>query len=47
MKPYKNLSGGSSAAAYEIGPDFTRVQVTDGKAYFYSDATAGKATLPD
>jgi hypothetical protein len=45
MERYKNLSGISSVAAYETGPDFIRIQFTDGAVYRYTNASAGEAHI--
>lgn len=45
MERYKNLSGDSGVAAYEIGPDFIRVQFTDGALYLYTYASAGSHNI--
>ena len=45
MERYKNLSGDSGVAAYEIGPDFIRVQFTDGAVYLYTYASAGSHNI--
>ncbi len=36
MEPYKNLGGNSGIEAYEIGPDFIRVQFSDNSVYCYT-----------
>ena len=36
MEPYKNLSGNSGVVAYETGPDFIKVQFSDGGVYVYT-----------
>lgn len=41
MERYKNLSGSSGIATYEIGPDFIRVQFADGAIYLYNHAITG------
>lgn len=41
MERYKNLSGSSGVVAYEIGPDFIRVQFADGAVYLYNNAITG------
>ncbi len=43
MEPYANLGGDSGVAAYEMGPDFIRVQFTTGAVYLYTDASCGAA----
>ncbi len=41
MQPYKNLGGRSGIASYESGPDFIRVQFSDGDVYTFTYASAG------
>ncbi len=41
MERYKNLGGDSAVAGYENGPDFIRVQFSDGSVYLYTYASAG------
>ena len=41
MKPYKNLSGNSGVAAYEIGEDFIKVKFRDGDVYLYNYSVTG------
>ena len=41
MERYRNLGGDSGVAAFEIGPDFVRVQFTTGHVYLYTYASAG------
>ncbi len=45
MEQYKNLGGDSHVAAYEIGPDFIRVQFLDGSIYLYTNASAGSDNI--
>jgi len=40
IERYKNLGGDSGVAAYENGPDFIRVQFSDGSVYLYTYASA-------
>lgn len=42
MKPYKNLSGNSGVAAYEIGEDYIKVKFRDGDVYLYNYSVTGK-----
>jgi hypothetical protein len=42
MQPYGNRSGGSGVRAYEIGPDFIRVQFPRGEPYLYTYESAGR-----
>lgn len=41
MEAYLNTGGNSGIMAYELGPDFVRVQFRDGTAYLYTKASAG------
>ncbi len=41
MERYRNLNGDSGVVAYEVGPDFIRVQFSDGAIYLYTNASAG------
>lgn len=41
MEIYKDLDGDSGVAAYEIGPDFIRVQFSTGSVYLYTYGSAG------
>jgi hypothetical protein len=41
MISYKNLSGSSGVAAYEIGADYILVMFTTGRVYRYSHGYAG------
>lgn len=45
MERYKNLGGDSGVVAYEIGPDFIRVQFSDGAIYLYTYASAGSHNI--
>ena len=45
MTAYKNAGGNSGVAAYEIGPDYIKVQFTTGKIYTYSYASAGRGNI--
>lgn len=48
MTPYKNLSGNSGVEAYEIGPDFIRVQFRKtSKTYLYTHASAGASNIEE
>jgi hypothetical protein len=40
MEPYGNLGGNSGVEAYEIGPDFIRVQFSTGSVYLYTYESA-------
>lgn len=42
MIPYGNRSRHSGITAYEIGPDFIRVQFQSGTSYTYTYDTAGR-----
>ena len=41
MERYRNLAGDSGVVAYEVGPDFIRVQFTGGETYLYTYESAG------
>ena len=41
MERYKNLSGISGVAAYEIGSDYIKVNFKDGGSYLYNNAKTG------
>jgi hypothetical protein len=45
MERYGNLGGDSGVVAYEIGPDFIRVQFSDGAVYLYTYASAGSHNI--
>lgn len=45
LRHYRNLSGGSGVAAYQIGPGAIAVRFTDGVTYVYTDRTAGAARI--
>ncbi len=45
MERYKNLGGNSGVVAYEVGPDFIRVQFFDGAIYRYTYSSAGAANV--
>ena len=45
MEQYKNLSGQSGVASYEIGSDSITVQFKDGKFYRYTNASAGSQNV--
>jgi len=47
MEHYKNLGGDSGVVAYEIGPGSITVQFKDGSAYFYTDQSAGAASIAE
>lgn len=42
MEKYKNLSGDSPINAYEIGPDFIKVEFLDGTTYLYTYESTGR-----
>jgi hypothetical protein len=42
MEKYRNLSGNSRVAAYEIGVDSIKVQFMDGEIYLYNHNVPGK-----
>jgi len=45
MELYKNLSGDSGVKAFEIGPDYIRVQFHDGVLYLYTYQSAGRDSV--
>ena len=45
MEPYRNLGGDSGIEAYEAGPDFIRVQFSDGSVYLYTYDSAGSQNI--
>lgn len=45
MKRYRNLSGNSGVAAFEIGDDSIVVQFADGGAYLYNYASTGRDNI--
>ena len=45
MERYKNLGGDSGVVAYEIGPDFMRVQFSGGAIYLYTYSSAGSHNI--
>lgn len=45
MDHYKNLGGNSGVVGYETGPDFIRVQFSDGAVYLYTSTSAGSENI--
>lgn len=45
MEHYKNLSGRSGVASYEISPGSIRVRFKDGHVYLYTIASAGSRNI--
>ncbi len=45
MERYRNVGGDSGVVAYESGPDFIRVQFSDGSFYLYTYASAGQENI--
>jgi hypothetical protein len=45
MEPYKNLSGNSGIANYEIGADFIKVWFRNGRCYLYTNESAGRSNV--
>jgi hypothetical protein len=45
MQRYKNLSGNSGVAAYELGSDSITVEFEEGSRYVYTDASAGAENI--
>jgi hypothetical protein len=47
MERYKNLSGDSGVAAYEIGQGSITVQFKDGAVYLYTNQSTGAANIAE
>ena len=45
MERYRDIDGDSGVAAYEVGPDYIRVQFKDGSVYLYTYASAGSHNI--
>ncbi|MCX5784973.1 MAG: hypothetical protein NTX59_04745 [Elusimicrobia bacterium] len=45
MKRYKNLSGNSTVASYEIGKDSVKIGFTTNSVYIYSNQSAGPGNI--
>lgn len=45
MKSYKNSSGNSGIAAYQIGQQSIRIAFSDGSVYLYNYASNGKRAI--
>jgi len=45
MKTYKNLSGDSAIAAYEIGNSFIKIKFSGGDTYTYNHKIPGKVVV--
>ena len=45
MIRYKNINGHSGVLAYELGPDFIRVQFTGGVVYLYTNKVTGRRNV--
>ncbi len=45
MESYRNLSGTSGIAAFELGSDFVRVRFLDNSVYLYSCRSAGRGNI--
>lgn len=41
MRAYGDLGGDSGIAGYEPGPDYIRIEFTNGTVYLYTDASTG------
>ena len=41
MIRYKDIDRDSNVFAYELGPDYIRIQFKTGKVYLYTNASAG------
>lgn len=42
MERYKNLSGNSGVAAYEVGPDYIKIKFREGGVYLYNYNRPGR-----
>jgi len=47
VERYRNIDGDSGVAAYEIGPDYIRVQFSDGSVYLYTYTSAGSHNIEE
>jgi len=47
MQTYRNLSGVSGVAAYEIGSDYIKVEFKDGMTYVYTHRSAGEQKIEE
>ena len=47
MEKYRNISGNSAIIAFEIGPNFVRVQFSHGAPYLYTYQSAGIANVDE
>lgn len=47
MEPYGNRNGDSAVIAYEIGPDFIRVQFSGTPPYLYTYETVGRDNVEE
>ena len=47
MERYGNLSGDSGVTAYELRADGIVVEFSNGSAYLYTDASAGKQRIAE
>jgi len=45
METYKNLSGNSAIASYEIGDDEITIRFHDGEIYVYTHSSAGAKNI--
>jgi hypothetical protein len=45
MEQYKNLSGNSGIAAYELGDDSIKVEFRDGHIYLYTYQSPGREDI--
>lgn len=45
MERYRNLSGDSNVANYEIGIDYIKVEFKDGSLYLYNHSSTGKPDI--
>ena len=47
MERYRDIDGDSGVAGYENGPDYIRVQFSDGSMYLYTYASAGSNNIEE
>lgn len=47
MQRYRNFSGTSGVKAFEIGPDFIRIQYARGRTYTYTYELAGHENVEE
>ncbi len=47
MERYRDIDGDSGVTGYENGPDYIRVQFSDGSVYLYTYASAGPNNIEE